>query len=221
MKKQPVVIFGNQRLAALTSFCLASEGQWKVKAFTVDKQYLTKNSYEGLPVVPFEDLSKIYPPDSVKILISLGYSRINGLRMERFYQAVDMGYQPATYLSDRAVTWPGLNLGKNCIVFAQAIIQPYAKIGDNVIIRNAANIGHHCVIGSHFFIASGVTFGGNVTVGERCFFGLSSVIRDGITVAPRTFIGAGAVVLTDTEEDGVYVGNPAKRIARTSLEVSK
>lgn len=220
MKKQSVVVFGYQTFSSLAWFCLSNDSQWKVEAFTADKKYITKNLHEGLPVVPFEDLPNIYPPDSTKILISLGYSKINGLRMERFRQALQMGYEPISYLASKATIWPGLSLGKNCLVFEQAIIQPCVQIGDNVIIRSGANIGHHCIIGSHSFISSGVTFGGNVTVGERCFFGLGAVIRNAVKIAERTFIGASAVVLADTEPDGVYVGNPARKIAKTSMEIS-
>lgn len=220
MKKQPVVLFGDSTFASLAWFCLSNDSPWEVVAFVKDKDFLTKNSHEGLPVVPFENLPNIYHPDSTQILISLGYSKINGLRMERFRQALQMGYEPINYISTQATIWPGLNMGKNCLVFEQAIIQPYVQIVDNVIIRSGANIGHHCVIGNHSFISSGVTFGGNVTVGERCFFGLGAVIRNAVTIAERTFIGAGAVVLTDTEPDSVYVGNPARRISKTSLEVS-
>jgi sugar O-acyltransferase (sialic acid O-acetyltransferase NeuD family) len=220
MKKQPVVLFGDSTFASLAWFCLTNDSPWEVVAFVKDKDHLTKNSHEGLPVFPFEDLPNIYPPGSTKLLISLGYSKINELRMERFRQALQMGYDLISYLASKATIWPGLSLGKNCLVYEQAIIQPCVQIGDNVIIRSGANIGHHCTIGSHSFISSGVTFGGNVTVGERCFFGLGTVIRNAVTIADRTFIGAGAVVLADTEPDGVYVGNPARKIAKTSREVS-
>lgn len=220
MKTQSVVVFGDSTFASLAWFCLENDSQWKVEAFTVDKEYLTQSSHEGLPVVPFENLPKIYPPGSTKLLISLGYTRINGLRMERFNQSIELGYELINYISSRASIWPNQCFGKNCMVYEHAIIQPFAKIGDNVVIRSAAHISHHCVIGSHSFISAGATFGGNVTVGERCFIGLSAVIRNGLKIAERSFIGAGAVVISDTEPDGVYVGNPARRIAKSSLEVS-
>jgi len=63
--------------------------------------------------------------------------------------------------------------------------------------------------------------GGNVTIGDHCFIGLGAVLRDGITIADRCFLGAGAVVIADTEPDGVYVGNPARRLPnRTSLDIT-
>ena len=215
-----VVVFGAGTLASLTWFCLTHDSQWTVQAFTVDRKYLSKNMHEGLPVVPFEDLLNIYPPSTTKLLIPIGHTRINGLRMERFQQAMESGYEIISYISSRASVWPKQCFGINCLVYEHAIIQPFATIGDNVIIRSGANIGHHCVVGNHSFVATEATLGGNVTVGERCFIGLGAVIRDRLNIAERSFIGAGAVVISDTEPDGVYVGNPARRIEKSSLEVN-
>ena len=215
-----VIVFGASTFASMAAFCLTHDSQWTVKAFTVDKKYLTKSMHEGLPVVPFEDLLNDYPPDTAKLLLSIGYTRINGLRMERFQQATESGYELISYISSRASVWPNQCFGKNCLVFGNAIIQPFATIEDNVIILSGAHVSHHCVIGKHSFISAEATFGGNVTVGERCFIGLGAVIRDGLSIAERSFIGAGAVVIADTEPGGVYVGNPARRIMKSSLEVT-
>jgi sugar O-acyltransferase (sialic acid O-acetyltransferase NeuD family) len=220
MKAKHIVIFGTNTLSSLSWFCLTNDSPWKVDAFTVDKGFLTKSIHEGLPVVPFEDLLNIYPPSTTKLLIPLGYTRINGLRMERFQQATERGYELISYISTRASIWPNQCFGRNCLVYEHAIIQPFSTIGDNVIIRSGAHVSHHCVIGNHSFISAEATFGGNVTVGERCFFGLGAVIRDGLNIAERSFIGAGAVVIADTESDGVYIGNPARRIAKSSLQVT-
>jgi len=166
-------------------------------------------------------LATLYPPDKVKLIIPLGCIRINGLRMARFDRAIELGYDLINYVSTRASVWPNQNLGKNCLIYEHAVIQPFSEIGDNVIIRSAAHISHHCVIGSHSFIAAGATFGGNVKVEERCFIGLGAVIRNGLKIASRSFIGAGAVVISDTDPDGVYVGNPAKKLVKSSMEVTR
>ena len=57
-------------------------------------------------------------------------------------------------------------------------------------------------------------------MGEQAFVGVGAVLRDRIRIAPRSFIGAGAVVVNDTEADGAYVGNPARKLVKTALEVS-
>ena len=69
---------------------------------------------------------------------------------------------------------------------------------------------------NHAFVAAGVILSGNVKVGEQAFIGAGAMVRDGLTIAERSFIGIGAVVVADTEPDGVYVGNPARKMARSS-----
>ncbi|HEY8034399.1 MAG TPA: acetyltransferase [Methylobacter sp.] len=217
---EPVVIFGNGTFASLAWYCLTHDSPWQVKAFTVDRAYLQNPTHEGLPVVPFEDLSSLYAPSEVRLLIPLGYAQINGLRRERYLQAKALGYDFISYISSRASIWPDLQVGENCLIYEHAIIQPFARLGDNVIIRSGAHISHHCVVSSHTFVAAGACFGGNATTAEQAFVGLGSVLRDGVHLAERSFIGAGAVVVSNTEADGVYLGNPARKIAKSALEVT-
>lgn len=220
MAAESVVIFGNGTFASLAWYCLTHDSPWQVKAFTVDRAYIQNPTHEGLPVMPFEDLPSLYPPSEVRLLIPLGYTQINGLRRDRYLQAKALGYGFVSYISSRAAIWPDLQIGENCLIYEQAIIQPFARIGDNVIIRSGAHISHHCVIGSHSFVAAGACFGGNVSAAEQVFVGLGAVLRDGLHLAERSFIGAGAVVIANTDADGVYVGNPARKIAKSAQEVT-
>lgn len=215
-----VVLFGADTFASLAWFCLTHDSPYHVRAFTVDAAYLTATHHEGLPVVSFEQLTGLYPPGTVRLLLPLGYHAINGLRRERYQQAKAMGYQFISYVSSRASTWPDLQVGENSLIYENAIIQPFSSIGSNVIIRSGAHISHHCEVADHAFVAAGVTLGGNVRVGEQAFIGLGAVVRDGLHIAERSFIGAGAVVLKDTDVDGVYVGNPARKTERTALQVT-
>lgn len=215
-----VVLFGADTFASLAWYCLSHDSPYRVVAFCVDRAYLNQRTHEGLPVVAFEELRAHYPPERARLLIPLGFHAINGLRRARYEQAKAMGYGLIRYLSSRASHWPDIPVGDNSLVYENAILQPFSRIGDNVIIRSGAHISHHCEIRDHAFIAAGVTLGGNVTVGEQSFIGLGAVVRDNVTLAERSFVGAGAVILADTEADGVYVGNPARKLERTALEVT-
>jgi sugar O-acyltransferase (sialic acid O-acetyltransferase NeuD family) len=217
---QDVVLFGADTFSSLAWYCLTHDSPYRVVGFTVDQAWLGAPSHHGLPVVPFERLAAHFPPGQVRLLIPLGYHAINGLRRARFQQAQALGYGFVSYVSSRASTWPDLQLGANCLIYEHAIIQPFARIGDNVIIRSAAHISHHCQVADHAFVAAGATLGGNVQIGEQAFIGVGAVLRDGLAIAERSFIGAGAVVIGDTEADAVYVGNPARKTARSALDVT-
>lgn len=51
-----------------------------------------------------------------------------------------------------------------------------------------------------------------VDVGEGSWIGAGAIILPGVRIAPGCVIGAGAVVTHDTEEDGLYLGLPARRV---------
>lgn len=222
LTSNPIVIFGAGSFSQLASFTLTNNQNYNVVTHVVDDAYIKSISDFTIPVVAFSSLKEKFPPAKYSAIVSLGYRAINGLRRERYEQMKDMGYEMCSFIHPSANVWSEFKLGSNVIVFEGALIQPYVIVGNNVIIRSGAIVGHHSAVGSHSFIASGVITGGNVKIGEQSFIGLGAVIRDNITIAERSFIGAGAVVIADTEPDGVYVGNPARKLPnRTSFDVTK
>jgi len=210
---RPVVIFGNLQSASLAWYCLLHDSNYKMAGFAVDSVYITSTQHEGLPLVPFESLEVYFPPADYRLLIPMGYQQINGVRRSRYEQAKLRGYTFASYVSSRASVWPDLTIGANVLIYEHAIIQPFARIGNNCIIRSGAHISHHCEVADHAFVAAEVAIGGTCYVGQQAFVGVGAVLRDSIRIAERTMIGAGAVVLKNTEADGVYLGNPARKIS--------
>lgn len=209
MKK--IVVFGVGDFSSLAWYVLTHDSDYDVVAFTVDAAYMDKQTHHGLPVVAFENLAETYPPENFALIVPLGPRQLNALRAERYLNAKAMGYSFASYVSSRALTWPDLQIGENCMIYEGVIIQPFARIGDNCILRSGCNISHHAVIENHVFIAAGALVAGGAKIGERCYLGLGATVRDGITIANHCILGAGAVAVEDTIENSLYVGVPAKR----------
>lgn len=220
MGNKPLIIFGASTLSSLAAYSLVHDAGRKVAAFSVDAGFVGTGTHDGLPLVAFDHLTRSFAPADYDILIPLGWKKMNALRQERCAQAKSMGYSITNYVSSSASVWPGMAVGENVFIYERSILQPFVSLGENVTVRAGANLGHHSKVGSHSFIASGVVTGGNVTIGERCFIGLGAVLRDGIRIGDRCFVGAGAVVIADTEPDCVYVGNPARKLDKNSLEVT-
>jgi sugar O-acyltransferase (sialic acid O-acetyltransferase NeuD family) len=160
-----------------------------------------------------------FAPGDVNLSISLGYIDINGLRKVRYENAKARGYACVSYVSSRALVWPNLLIGENTMIAENSVIQPFARIGNNCIVRSSVHISHHAQVADHSFIAAGVTTGGNVKIGERCFVGLGAIVRDNLSLAPKTFVGAGALVIQNTEENGLYIGAPARLQKKRADEV--
>lgn len=216
-----VVIFGITEMAELTHFYFTHDTSHEVIAFTVDGNYIKEDSMYGLPVVPFEDVESIYPPNEYKMRVALWYSGTNKLRAEKYYQAKAKGYELINYISSKAITWPGLVIGDNCLILENAVCMPFAKIGNNVTIMIGCSIAHDAVIGDHCFLAGNVALLGGVVVEPYCFLGGNSTIRNNVTIASECVVGAGALILQDTKEKGVYKGNPATLLPKRSDELKR
>ena len=58
----------------------------------------------------------------------------------------------------------------------------------------------------------GRTFTKEIIVENGCWIGANTVILPGVTIGEGCVIGAGSVVTKNCEPNGLYAGNPAKRI---------
>lgn len=210
-----IIIFGNSLFAEHVYTYLMHDSPYKVVAFTVDRKYMKKEELFGLPIVPFEDVETFFHPSENKMLVSLGFQKLNRLRENRYSQAKSKGYTLISYISSKAITWPGLVVGENCFI-GEGIVNPFVQIGNDVIIGSGAVIGHHSVIKDHCFISPGVVMLGGVTVEEYCFIGANATIKEGITIARECLIGAGAAIIRNTRERSVYIDKPAELLPKPS-----
>jgi sugar O-acyltransferase (sialic acid O-acetyltransferase NeuD family) len=203
LEEKPLVIFGNRDTAELAAFYFDNDSDREVAAFTVDQAYLTDDKFVGRPLVAFETVEEQYPPDAYDLFVAVSYARMNRVRAEKVAAAKEKGYRLVSYVSSRATVWTD-RIGSNCFIFEDNTIQPFVTIGDSVTLWSGNHIGHHSTISDNVFISSHVVVSGRVQVGSNSFIGVNATIRDRVTIAPFTLIAAGAVILEDTEAEGVY-----------------
>lgn len=208
-----LVIFGTRQIAEVCGFYFEHDSDYQVVAYTVDGAFLTAEQFQGRPVVASEELRKQFSPADHDVFVAIGYGKMNGLRASKFAAIKEFGYRCARYVSSKAFTWPGLEIGENTFVMEANVVQPFASIGADTIIWSGNHIGHHAQIGDHCFLASHIVVSGDVEIGERSFIGVNVTLRNGIKVAPRCLIGAGALITADTKPDAVYAP-PATEVSR-------
>ena len=153
------------------------------------------------------------------MFIAIGYSELNKKREKIFNEAKNKGYELLSYVHPSTKLWDDFEMGENCFIFENNVIQPSVKLGNNVIIWSSNVISHHCEIKDHNFIISHVAIAGNVTIEPYCFVGMNATIRNSLTIAKECVIGAGAVILEDTKEGEVYVSNSTKKLSIKSNEL--
>lgn len=214
-----IVVFGAGQIADLAHFYFTHDSDRKVAAFTVDAAFIEQPTYLDLPLVAFEDIEAQYPPEQFDMFVAVSYAKLNDLRADKVAAAKAKGYHLASYVSSRAVCFPDLTHGDNCLILENNVIQPFVKIGDNVTLWSGNHIGHHSVIEDNVFIASHVVVSGGVVVGQNSFIGVNVTLRDHVTIGPRSVLGAGALVIENLAAASVVAprGDPVSPIPSNRL----
>lgn len=193
-----LVMYGTGLIAEVASFYFERETSYTIAAFTNAAEFITDETFQGRPLVPFEEIEGHYPPAEYDMFIALGYTKTNQVRQARYLEAKRKGYTCATYISPKA-TYYGTPVGDNCFILENNVIQPFTRIGDNVTLWSGNHIGHHSTIKSHCFISSHVVISGNVVVNENCFLGVNSTLRDNIELGDFTVVSSGGIVMKDCD----------------------
>ncbi len=205
-----LILFGEGLYTEIAHQYFNDDSEYEVVCFTKDDDYITSDTYLGLPMVPFSRIAELYPPNDYDMHIAISYTNLNHLRERVFYEAKEKGYTLPSYISSKSSIMTKYPIGENCFIFEDNTVQPFVKIEDNVILWSGNHIGHHSTIKSHNFIASHVVVSGQCTVESHCFIGVNSTIGHMVTIAEETLVGAGASITKNTEKGAVYV--PARSV---------
>jgi len=208
--RQQIVIFGAAEIAELAMYYFSNDSNYHVAAFTVDDSFVDRSQYLGLPLVPFSEVVKRFPPGEYAMHVALSYTKLNRLRQDKYEQAKAAGYRLVSYVCSKSATWPDLVNGDNCFILENQTIQPTVHIGNNVMIWSGNHIGHGSIIGDHTYIASHVVISGHCKIGMRCFFGVNATVRDFSTIGDDCFIAMDASVTRDLSNGTVALGAPAE-----------
>lgn len=205
-KNKKLIIVGDSAFAEIAYEYFTHDSEYKVVAFAVELNFITKDSLFGLPVVPLEKVADRFEPAKHHFFAALVYNQMNDLRTRLYQKAKSLGFSPASYVSKQAFVWSNCKLGEHCFVFENNVIQPFVEIGINNVIWSGNHIGHHSKIGDNNFISSHVVISGFVNIGNSCFLGVNSTFANNLTVGNRCLFGAGSLVLADVPDETKVIG---------------
>lgn len=201
MKK--LILFGTGAFARLACYYFTTDSPYTVVGFTVDRAFLREPTFEGHPVVAFDEVERQFPPDTHDMFVAAGIRQVNGFRAAKVTEAEAKGYRLAGFLSTRAGVSPGQSVRPNTMIMEWAWIHPFVEIGRDTIIWSASRVAFGTHIGDHCWVV-GALLGESVKVGDFSFIGLGATIAPSVSIGPRNIIGAGALIVKDTNDSEVY-----------------
>lgn len=105
-----------------------------------------------------------------------------------------------------------IEIGDGSFIGAYSILTTNIKIGKHAILNRGNHIGHDCEIGNYFSAMPGAIVSGNVRIYDCVYMGNNSSIKEKISIHSMCKIGMNAAVIKSIDDNGTYVGVPAKKV---------
>jgi sugar O-acyltransferase (sialic acid O-acetyltransferase NeuD family) len=213
-----IVVVGAGEQATIAYEYFVHDSPRTVAGFAVEGAYLDRRELNGLPVVALEEIEAHFPAERHDAFVAISSTKLNRIRTRLYEHVKELGYSLATYVSSKAFVWHNVEIGENCMIFENNVLQHEVKVGNNAVLWSGNHVGHQTRIGDHCFVSSHVVISGYCSIGRSSFLGVNSCIADFLKIGEDCVVGAGAVVVKDTEDGRVYVGNPARPLGKSSYE---
>ena len=135
-----VIIYG---AGAQTRQFLSEVDRWggpEFAALTVDREYLLDDRLFGLPVVAYDELGLLYPPEQFDMLV-IGTPGRPKLREKMYLKAKEDGYSLINYISPDVYIGEKTVMGDNNIICSGTEIGYGGQLGSGNLIRQHVYIG--------------------------------------------------------------------------------
>jgi sugar O-acyltransferase (sialic acid O-acetyltransferase NeuD family) len=178
----------------------------EIACFMVKDEQFKENKIMGVDVIP----QSKFDPALYTVVVAIG----DPLLRKTVVEGLPSQTTFATIIHPSAIISEWVEIGEGSIVTAGTILTCNIKIGKHAHLNLHTTIGHDCIIGDFFTTAPAANISGNCTFGDCVFLGTNSAVRQGVKICDNVTIGMGGVVVKDISEEGVYIGNPLKRLEK-------
>ena len=201
---EKIVIIGAGETAMLAYEYFTHDSKNTIACFVVDTEHKQADELNGLPLTTIDEIEVNYPPNEYRAFVAISSGQLNRKRADMYHRIKKMGYSFASYISSRAFIWNNVEIGENCFILENNVLQPFTKVGNNVTLWSGNHVGHRTEIGDHCFISSHCVISGFCEIGESCFLGVNCTLEDQVIMAADNFIGASALIQKNTDINSFY-----------------
>lgn len=105
-----------------------------------------------------------------------------------------------------------VEMGRGNLIFFGIRISCDVTIGDFNLLNGGVSLGHDASLGSFNVLGPMVRISGNTSVKDSNFFGVQAIALQGLKIGSYTKVGAASVIMRNTKDNFLYMGNPAKKV---------
>lgn len=209
-QRNPCVIVGAGGHGRVVLDILLSAGSHRVVGFLDSNPALHGRRIDGLPVLgDLSALSDLQAQGIHKAVVAIGD---NGVRRDFARRIAESGFELINAVHPSANLAHNVNLGRNVVVAAGALVCAHCQIGDSVILNTGCIIDHESMIGTAVHVCPGAKLAGRVAVQAGAFIGIGATILQGLRIGCEAVVGGGAVVIDDVQPMSTVVGIPARTV---------
>jgi sugar O-acyltransferase (sialic acid O-acetyltransferase NeuD family) len=216
--KKKLVIFGIGKIADVVYYYASSECDFEVAAFCADNEFIKVDTFNGLPVVSFEEVEQKFHPSEYDMFVAVGYQDLNRLREKKCKEAREKGYSLVSVISPHCNIPTNVTIGWNCFIMPPALIHPCTVLKNNVFVWSGAMVAHHTIIEDNCWLTSCCNISGNVKIGANTFLAVNATVGHSITIGKNCFLGANTLVTKNLDDDKVVITESQKPLRLTSSQ---
>ncbi len=199
--------FGKEVLCCLIDIIASTDLKIEeIACFMVRDEDLKETTIMGVEVIP----QSAFNPLLYNVVVAIGDPK----KRKKVVESLPANTTFTTLIHPTAIISAWVEIGEGSIVTAGTIITCNIKIGKHAHLNLHTTVGHDCVMGDYFTTAPAVNISGNCRFGDCVYFGTNASIRENVTICSNVIIGMGGVVVKNITEEGVYIGNPLKKLEK-------
>ncbi len=206
-----ILIVGASGFGREVAWLIEELKEWKVVGFIDDSEEIQNTIINGIPVIGKLDfLEKV--TKKTYVTIAIGNPIIRKKISERLMENKNIVF-PNIIAKDIRINRT-IKLGIGNIICTNNILTTNISIGNFNHVNLSCTIGHDVVFNNYVTVYPGVNISGNVEISDISEIGTGSKIIQGKHISSNVIIGAGSVIVKNIEEEGTYVGVPARRVKK-------
>lgn len=210
--QQEIVIFGAGGHAKVIVDIIEKQNLYRIKNI-IETQPKSKN-FMGYEVQSEKEFFE--NPYVQKGLIAIGDNFIRSNIANKLLSVLPsfkfvVAIHPSAQIAKNVV------IGGGTCVMANVAVNTDSQIGEHVILNTNCSVDHDCTLQDFSSVAPNAALGGNCKIGTMSAISIGATVIHGINIGNNTVVGAGATVTRNLEENGLYIGTPAKLKATRTL----